>query len=255
FARAVRKPHGIVLVTGPTGSGKSTTVYSALSSIVCNETNICTVEDPIEYVLPGVNQFQVHERIKLTFPELLRALLRQDPDVIMVGEIRDPDTCRIAIQAALTGHLVLSTLHTNDAASSVARLTNLGAEPFLISASLEAVLAQRLVRKICTNCRVEVDAPPNVRAALEAHRLDVDRVFRGRGCGECNRTGTRGRVGIFELFIPDDRLRNAIASGGPVEQLRERAVEGGMKTLAESGLAKARAGETTFEEVLRVYSD
>ena len=254
FEHAVAKPNGMVLVTGPTGSGKTTTLYSALKAIESVESNFCTVEDPIEYNLAGVNQFQTHERIGRTFPALLRSLLRQDPDVIMVGEIRDPETCRIAVQAALTGHLLLSTLHTNNAVGAVTRLLNLGAEPYLISASLEAVLAQRLVRRICTHCKTEGDVPSVIREVLEPQGIEVSRMTVGRGCAECQQSGMRGRIGLYEIFIPTDQTRGAIAHGATMEELHVMAVANGMKPLNRSGLDKAVAGETTFEEILRVIA-
>ena len=251
FEASIRKPHGLVLVTGPTGSGKSTTLYSALSTIISTETNICTVEDPIEYNLSGINQFQVHERIGLRFPEVLRSLLRQDPDIVMIGEIRDPDTARIAVQAAMTGHLVLSTLHTNDGPSAVSRLHNLSVEHYLIGSSIEAVLAQRLVRRICSACKVEVETPAHVQHALEQLEVTAPSMLVGRGCTECHQMGTKGRVGIHEFFQVEDRLRDAITVGTPSNKLRELAVECGMQTIREDGVAKAQAGLTTYEEVLR----
>jgi type IV pilus assembly protein PilB len=252
FTIQIHKPHGIVLVTGPTGSGKSTTLYAALAAIVSSESNISTVEDPIEYNLDGINQFQVHERIGFGFPAALRALLRQDPDVIMVGEIRDPETARIAVQAALTGHLVLSTLHTNDAASAATRLHNLGVESYLVSAALEGVLAQRLVRRICPSCKTEVEVPPHVQAALARLEVEAPTMFQGTGCVTCNQLGTRGRVGVYELFLPDDDIRDALGRGANVAKLRQLAKEAGMIPLQEAAIAKAQAGDTTYEEVLRV---
>ncbi len=254
FETEVRKPHGLVLVTGPTGSGKSTTLYSALSMIVSPEINICTVEDPVEYNLADINQFQVRDRIGLTFPGMLRSLLRQDPDVIMVGEIRDPETARIAVQAAMTGHLVLSTLHTNDGPSAVARLTNLSVEPYLIAASLEGVLAQRLVRRVCSDCRIEVDTPPHILHVLEEYGVEVPQMTTGRGCSKCHQVGLKGRMGIYEFFNVDDEMREAISSGASVSNLRELATARGMKTLREDGLTKASRGMTSFEEVLRATS-
>jgi type IV pilus assembly protein PilB len=244
FEQAVRRPHGLVLVTGPTGSGKSTTLYSALSIIINPEVNICTVEDPVEYNLAGINQFQVRESIGLTFAQSLRALLRQDPDVIMVGEIRDPDTARIAVQAALTGHLVLSTLHTNDGPGAVSRIQNLGVEPYLISASLEAVLAQRLIRRICPRCKIEVPTPPHIRHVLEQMDVTAEKMFSGRGCTECHQSGTKGRLGIYEYFLVEDHIRDAITTGASGTKLRELALASGMTSTREDGIKKALAGLT-----------
>lgn len=252
FEAEVRKPHGIVLVTGPTGSGKTTTLYSALSVITGPEVNISTVEDPIEYNLAGINQFQVHERIDLTFPAVLRALLRQDPDVIMLGEIRDPETAQIAVQAALTGHLVLSTMHTNDSAGAATRLYNLGVESYLVAAALEGVLAQRLVRRLCVHCKDEVDVPSHVQQVLRRLGIETEKMAIGRGCPKCSQLGTKGRVGLYELFLPNDEIRTAIAGHASLAQLRELATAAGMKTLLQAGLAAAAAGETSYEEVLRV---
>ncbi len=252
FLREARKPHGIILVTGPTGSGKSTTLYAVLNELRDPAINICTVEDPVEFQVPGVNQFQVHEKIGLGFANVLRSLLRQDPDVIMLGEIRDPETSRTAVQAALTGHLVLSTLHTNDSPSAVTRLQNLGVRPYLVSASLVAVLAQRLVRAICRDCKRAVEPSPSDRKTAEGFGVTLDRVFAGRGCSQCNQVGMKGRVGIFELLVPDDDLRGAIASGAPLNTIRAMAEKLGMMTLLQSGFEKVREGSTTVEEVLRV---
>ncbi|MHC4611228.1 MAG: GspE/PulE family protein, partial [Planctomycetota bacterium] len=252
FRQEVHKPHGIILVTGPTGSGKSTTLYAALNQINAPEINICTVEDPVEFNLAGVNQFQVHDKIGLSFAGVLRSLLRQDPDVIMVGEIRDPETARIAVQASLTGHLVLSTLHTNDAAGAITRLHNLGIEPYLISASLLAILGQRLVRRVCPDCVRTVEAAPNVRHAAEKLGLKIARVSSGQGCSRCHQSGLKGRTGIYELLVPDDEMRDAITGAASLEALRKLAIEGGTVPLKEAGIQQIRLGETTIEEVLRV---
>lgn len=252
FRSQLNQPHGLVLVTGPTGSGKSTTLYAALLEINSPERNVCTVEDPIEYNLPKVNQFQVNEKIGLKFATVLRALLRQDPDVIMVGEVRDDDTAKTAVQAALTGHMVLSTLHTNDAASAVTRLNNIGVENFLVSASLVAILAQRLVRKICPHCRTEFEPTPNIRHALQKLNLAADKLHRGEGCTKCHGTGHLGRIGIYELFVPNDDMRQAISDGATLQQLRKLAREAGMTTLYQDGMEKVKAGITTAEEVFRV---
>lgn len=245
-------PHGLVLVTGPTGSGKSTTLYAALTEINSPERNVCTVEDPIEYNLKGINQFQVIEKIGLKFATVLRSLLRQDPDVIMVGEIRDDDTARTAVQAALTGHMVLSTLHTNDSVSAVTRLHNVGVETYLISAALDSVLAQRLVRKICSHCKEEYEPSPSIKHALEKAGLSATRLCRGAGCPKCHQTGYSGRIGIYELFVPDDAVRQAISDGATLQQLRELAKAATSTTLLSDGLSKAKGGITTVEEIFRV---
>lgn len=252
FRQQLAHPHGLVLVTGPTGSGKSTTLYAALAEINSPQRNVCTVEDPIEYNLKKVNQFQVNEKIGLRFATVLRALLRQDPDVIMVGEIRDDDTARTAVQAALTGHMVLSTLHTNDALSAVTRLHNIGVESYLISAALEAVLAQRLVRKNCPHCKELIEATPAVRHALQKAGHEADQLMKGRGCAKCHGTGYSGRIGIYELFVPDDDLRQAITDGATLQDLRRMAAQRNIHTLYDDGMAKAKAGITTVEEVFRV---
>jgi type IV pilus assembly protein PilB len=252
FRQQLSHPHGLVLVTGPTGSGKSTTLYAALSEINSPQRNVCTVEDPIEYNLKSINQFQVNEKIGLKFATVLRSLLRQDPDVIMVGEIRDEDTARTAVQAALTGHMVLSTLHTNDAVGAVTRLHNIGVESYLISAALDAVLAQRLVRKICPHCKSAYEPPPSIRLAMEKAGHPAAALSRGEGCAKCHGTGYSGRIGIYELFVPDDTVRQAVTDGATLQDLRRLAGQIQMTTLYADGLAKARAGITTVEEVFRV---
>lgn len=252
FRQQLTNPHGMILVTGPTGSGKSTTLYAALSEINSPQRNVCTVEDPIEYNLKSINQFQVSDKIGLTFPVVLRSLLRQDPDVIMVGEVRDNDTARTAVQAALTGHMVLSTLHTNDALSAVTRLHNIGVENFLISASLDAVLAQRLVRKICPYCRVEVEPTPGARLAMQKAAIESDKVARGDGCSRCHGTGFSGRIGVYELFVPNDDIRQRISDGITLQELRQVAYAADMTTLYKDGMDKVRSGLTTVEEVFRV---
>ena len=249
------RPHGIILVTGPTGSGKSTTLYGVLRSLDRNAMNISTVEDPVEYQLEGVNQVQVHDKIGMSFAAALRSLLRQDPDVVMVGEIRDQETARIAIQASLTGHLVLSTLHTNDAPSSITRLINIGIEPFLISASLNAILAQRLVRRVCKDCRSEVDLPPEQAMFMQAHGFNSAKGFVGAGCDKCRHTGYQGRVGIYELLALDDVYRDIITKSPNVTELRRLCNERGMISLRGSGLLKVKAGITTVDEVMRVTMD
>jgi type IV pilus assembly protein PilB len=248
------QPYGIILVTGPTGSGKSTTLYSMLNQINDPSVNICTVEDPIEFNVKGINQFQVHPKIGLNFASVLRTLLRQDPDVIMLGEIRDPETAGIAVQAALTGHLVLSTLHTNDAASAITRLQNLSIEPYLASAALVGIVAQRLVRTVCADCAYQDTPPAGLIEAAAKYGKTITKVTRGRGCPTCNRTGNKGRTGIYEILIPDDEMRDAIASGATLGKLRELARGAGMKTLFEAGLDRILAGETTAEELFRVTS-
>jgi len=251
FRRQIHQPHGLLLVTGPTGSGKSTTLYSALNELNAPDVNICTVEDPIEFNLIGINQFQVHEKIGFTFPSTLRSLLRQDPDVIMVGEIRDGETAKIAVQAALTGHMVFSTLHTNDAPSAITRLYNLGVEPYLISASLVGVLGQRLVRRLCPDCAQQTEPPPSLRRAAEHLGQTVERIFVGAGCARCRQTGTVGRVGVFEMLVPDDELRDAVTGGANLNQVRGHARRAGMRSLLEDGFDKGRQGTATIEEILR----
>ncbi|MCX5674444.1 MAG: GspE/PulE family protein [Planctomycetota bacterium] len=251
----VDRPHGIILVTGPTGSGKTTTLYSALLTMNGSEMNISTVEDPVEYTLGFANQVQINERIGFTFASALRALLRQDPDVIMVGEIRDEETARISVQAALTGHLVLSTLHTNDAPSSITRLINIGIEPYLISASLNGVVAQRLVRRVCSNCKEQYVPSDEVKQALERARMEVDVLWRGKGCEHCRKTGYSGRCGIYEVLVLDDAVRDMIAARPNVTELRRYCHDHGMVSLREDGLRKLRRGVSTVEEVLRATED
>ena len=252
WRRIIASPNGIVLVTGPTGSGKSTTLYSVLQEISCDEVNICTVEDPVEFNMKGVNQFQVNDRIGFTFSGALRSLLRQDPDIVMLGEIRDNETARIAVQAALTGHLVLSTLHTNDAPGAITRLLNVGVEPYLVSASLQGVLGQRLVRKICTNCKAPYDPPANVRRAVERVAGEVDAFYEGVGCPKCRNTGFSGRIGIYELLVPTEEMREKFNGETSINEVREMAMQAGMVSLRSDGMAKVKAGITTVEEVFRV---
>ncbi len=254
FERNIRKPYGMVLVTGPTGSGKSTTLYSALSTINDPTKNIMTVEDPVEYELFGINQVHARPDIGLTFSAALRSFLRQDPDVIMVGEIRDLETAEIAIKAALTGHLVFSTLHTNDAPSTPSRLINMGVEPFLITASLNLVVAQRLARKVCNNCKESYKPPKELFKSLglnEDEWKDVEFV-KGKGCEECSFTGYRGRVALYELMELNEELRAAILKGVSASELRKIAISMGMQTLRMAGLKKVKQGLTTLEEVLAV---
>ena len=253
FESAILKPYGMVLVTGPTGSGKTSTLYSSITRLNRTDTNILTAEDPVEFNLPGINQVQVKEQIGLTFATALRAFLRQDPNIVLVGEVRDLETAEIAIKAALTGHLVLSTLHTNDAASTVSRLTNMGVESFLVATSVHLICAQRLIRRICRQCR-QADDPP-VEALIDAGFAPSEAreilTYRGRGCDACNHTGYKGRVGLFEVMEIGDGLRELILRGGSSAQLKQQAIQGGMITLRASGLQKIRDGVTTLEEVLR----
>ncbi len=250
----VDQPNGVVLVTGPTGSGKSTTLYSVLNILNAEDLNLSTVEDPVEANLPGVNQFQVNEKAGFTFAGALRSLLRQDPDIIMVGEIRDEETATIATQAALTGHLVFSTLHTNDAASAITRLSNIGIEPYLVAATLRGVLAQRLVRKICPHCKEPYQPDPVTRAAIEDIFGAVETLYKGQGCSRCRGTGFAGRIGIFELLIPDEELLSAIAAGATLQAIREIMARNHFISLRRDGLEKARNGLTTAEEVFYATS-
>ncbi|MBL0927757.1 MAG: type II/IV secretion system protein [Phycisphaerales bacterium] len=248
----IDQPHGVILVTGPTGSGKTTTLYASLRQMDKVSQNISTVEDPIEYHLDGVTQTQTHERIGMTFAKALKALLRQDPDIIMVGEIRDLETAHTAVQAALTGHLVLSTLHTNDAPSAVTRLVNIGIEPFLLGAAVNAVLAQRLVRRVCAGCRAPADLSDEHREFLQMQGIPLDSIFKGAGCKKCRDTGYTGRLGIYELLVMDDHLRDIVARNPNVTEFRRLCTERGMVTLRQDGIAKIQQGLTTTEEVLRV---
>ena len=253
FRDLIRLDHGLLLVTGPTGSGKSTTLYAALQEINTVDQNVITLEDPIEYQLEGVSQTQINEKKGMTFARGLRNVLRQDPDIIMVGEIRDRDTAVMAIQASLTGHLVFSTLHTNDAASAVTRLLDLGIEPYLVTSSLVAALAQRLVRRICPDCREPVPEAQRRSDLAQLQASPTDRpIFRGRGCGRCRHTGYRGRLGLFELLVMNDTCRELVQHRGNAADIRKAALEAGMSLLIEDGLAKVLEGWTTVEEVLRV---
>lgn len=250
FSKMIQQPNGIILVTGPTGSGKTTTLYSALSTISTMEKNIITIEDPVEYELPLIRQTQVNLKAEVTFANGLRSILRQDPDVIMVGEIRDKETAEVAIQASLTGHLVFSTLHTNDAPSSLTRLIDMGLEPFLISSSLILIVAQRLVRQICPKCKEEHS--PSA-AALKDLGLDINaKFFHGKGCSVCKNTGFIGRIGIFEILVVNEAIRKMVEEKDSADIIRKKAIELGMKTLREDGLEKAKQGQTTVEEILRV---
>ncbi len=252
FREQVKLPHGILLVTGPTGSGKSTTLYSALGEMDGDKLNVSTVEDPVEYELDFCNQVQVNEKTGMTFGAALRSLLRQDPDVIMVGEIRDNETARIAVQAALTGHLVLSTLHTNDAASSVTRLVNIGIEPYLLAASMNAALAQRLVRRICPKCKENYKGPDRMKKYFERAGINPNELVHGKGCDACRGSGYAGRAGIFELLIIDDKFRDMMNRDSSVSNMRRAFHESGRDTLFDDGMKKVKQGITTVEEVLRV---
>jgi len=253
FDHAIHQPYGMVLVTGPTGSGKTNTLYSALSVVNSETVNVLTAEDPVEFDLKGVNQVQMRERIGLNFATALRSFLRQDPNIVLVGEIRDFETAEVAIKAALTGHLVMSTLHTNDAPSSISRLMNMGVEPFLVATSVHMVVAQRLVRRICTFCKepVDIPAPALVEAGFSDREAKNIPLFRGKGCDRCNHTGYKGRVGLFEVMQVDEELREHILSGSTTDELRAAAKANGMLTLRESGLEKIRAGITSLDEVTR----
>ncbi|REJ77290.1 MAG: type IV-A pilus assembly ATPase PilB [Acidobacteria bacterium] len=253
FKRNIEKPYGMVLVTGPTGSGKTNTLYSALQSLNQPETNIMTAEDPVEFNLPGINQVQMKEQIGLNFAAALRSFLRQDPNIVLVGEIRDFETAEIAIKAALTGHLVMSTLHTNDAPSTVSRMVNMGIEPFLVATSVNLVQAQRLIRKVCSECKEEQRVPPEalVEIGFPEDEASEMKIYHGKGCARCNETGYKGRVGLFEVMEITDELRELIIIGASSIEIRKKAIELGMITLRESGLTKLREGITTIEEVVK----
>ncbi len=255
FQDSIHKPYGMILITGPTGSGKSTTLYSALSELNKPDVNISTAEDPVEYNLVGINQVQVREQIGLTFAACLRSFLRQDPDIIMVGEIRDIETAQIAIKAALTGHLVLSTLHTNDCPATVDRLINMGVETFLLTSSINIILAQRLVRKICDHCKEPIEIKPEILVELGLDSTEVTSgfaTFHGRGCNNCNDTGYRGRLAIYEVMVMHEPIRELILKGASAMELKREAVKLGMSTLRMSALQKVRQGLTTVEETIRV---
>jgi len=257
FAEMIKHPYGLILVTGPTGSGKTTTLYSALNTLNASSKNIITLEDPVEYRMPGINQVQINQRAGLTFATGLRSVVRQDPNIIMVGEIRDAETAEIAIQSALTGHLVLSTVHTNDAPSTITRLVDMGVEPFLIASSTIGVIAQRLVRVICPHCREAYAVEPG---SQEYDLLGLDhgkpvQLYRGKGCANCNGSGYRGRIGIFELLAVNNQLREMIQANETAAELRREATKTGMRSLRDDGLEKVLKGVTTLTEVLRVTSD
>jgi general secretion pathway protein E len=257
FADMLARPHGILLVTGPTGAGKTTTLYAGLSRLDAGTQKIVTVEDPVEYQLPGIVQIQVHAQIGLSFAHALRSILRQDPDVVMIGEMRDGETAQIAVQAALTGHLVLSTLHTNDAAGAVIRMVDMGVERFLITSTVNGVVAQRLVRTLCEHCKApEVPDAGWLRSTgLHRHLAPGAPVYAARGCPHCRGTGYRGRVGIYELLVVDESMRRAIAEGADAVTLQALAVKSGMRPLHEDGLGRVAQGLTTYEEVLRATQD
>jgi len=250
FKGLITEPHGILLVTGPTGSGKTTTLYAALQKINNVEDKIITVEDPVEYQLPGIKQIQVNSKIGLTFGGGLRAILRHDPDIIMIGEIRDLETAEIAVQSALTGHLVFSTLHTNDAPTAVTRLVDMGLEPFLVASTVEGLMAQRLVRRICKSCKKELKASDSEVSSLLPEDIKV--LWKGSGCDDCRGTGYRGRQGVFELLVVDDEMREMILRREAANRLKKYAIEHGMQTLRDDGWNRVRAGVTTAEEILRI---
>lgn len=254
FMTSIEKPYGMILVTGPTGSGKTTTLYSALTHLNKQEVNIMTAEDPVEYNFMGINQVHVREDIGLTFASSLRSFLRQDPDIIMVGEIRDFETAEIAVKAALTGHLVLSTLHTNDAPSTINRLLNMGIEPFLVSSSVIAIIAQRLARRVCAQCKAEEHVPEQslIQVGFPEAEAKGLKIFKGKGCQTCNNSGYKGRVALYELMVLSDEIKELILEGASSDELKKAAVRNGMKTLRMSGLTKVKEGVTTIEEVLRV---
>jgi type IV pilus assembly protein PilB len=253
LTRLTQLPHGIVLVTGPTGSGKTTTLYAMLQEANQPDIKIITTEDPVEYDIDGIVQVPVNEDIGVTYARVLRTVLRQDPDKILIGEIRDAETASVAVEASLTGHLVFSTLHTNDAPSTVTRLIDMGVEPFLIAATLEAVVAQRLVRRVCTECR-ETYVPGEeilLELGADAERVQGSKLAFGRGCERCHQTGYRGRTGLFEILIVDDEIRRAISARASSQEIRSAAIAGGMRSLREAGIQALLEGSTTVEEVLR----
>jgi type IV pilus assembly protein PilB len=253
FEKAILKPYGMVLVTGPTGSGKTNTLYSSVARLNQPDTNIMTAEDPVEFQLPGINQVQMKDQIGLNFASALRAFLRQDPNIILVGEIRDFETAEIAVKAALTGHLVLSTLHTNDAPSTISRLMNMGIEPFLVATSVNLICAQRLVRRVCVGCKEQLPMPPEalIDAGFTPEEARTVQVFHGTGCAICNNSGFKGRVGLYEVMEVTDELRDLVLVGASAMELKKKAIEQGMITLRKSGLTKVKTGQASLEEVLR----
>jgi type IV pilus assembly protein PilB len=254
FERVITRPHGIILLTGPTGSGKTTTLYAILNRLNKVEVNITTIEDPVEYQLPGIAQVQINPKAGLTFAGGLRSFLRQDPDIIMVGEIRDEETARLAIQAALTGHLVLSTLHTNDAPGAATRLVDMGIEPFLVSSSVIGVIAQRLVRVLCQRCKEPYTATEDIlrRVGLSHLAADPPTIYRAVGCDFCSNIGYKGRLGIFEIMTVDDEIKSLVVKRATSTEIKEAAIAAGMRTLQQDGLVKVLNGTTSLEEVLRV---
>jgi type IV pilus assembly protein PilB len=254
FLKLIEQPNGIVLITGPTGSGKSSTLYAALNHLNDETTNIITVEDPVEYQLEGINQIQVNANVGLTFASGLRSILRQDPNIIMVGEVRDKETADVAIRASLTGHLVFSTLHTNDAIGTINRLIDMGVEPFLVATSLAGVVSQRLVRRICRDCQQVQEASKSEKEIFARRGIQLDTVVRGRGCGTCNMTGYKGRIAIHELMVMTEEMKRVILNREPMSRLREYAVKNKMIFLLDDGLIKVKQGLTTTEEVLRVVT-
>lgn len=252
FIELIERPTGIVLITGPTGAGKSSTLYAALNHLNSEEVNIITIEDPVEYEIEGVNQIQVNPNIGLTFAQGLRSILRQDPNIIMVGEIRDRETAEVAIRASLTGHLVLSTLHTNDALSTITRLIDMGIEPFLVATSLAGVVSQRLVRRVCRDCQEEQEPTKREIEIFARRGMKIDKLVRGRGCPTCNMTGYKGRIAIHELLVMTDEMRRVILNKEPFSKLRELAIKNRMIFLIDDGLLKVKQGLTTLEEVLKV---
>jgi len=254
FSQLIKRPNGILLVTGPTGSGKTTTLYAALNELNRPDVKIITAEDPVEYYLPGVNQCEVRAKIGMTFARIIRAMLRQNPNILLVGEIRDEETANTAIQASLTGHLVFSTLHTNDAPSAVTRLVDIGVQPFLVASSVMAIMAQRLVRKVCPKCRQRVEPPAHLLQAigLRPEIAKKANFMKGKGCTHCNRSGYRGRMGIYEMMVMSSAIREMTFKGEPTQNLRKVARKQGMRTLFEDGMVKALKGLTTLDEVLRI---
>jgi type IV pilus assembly protein PilB len=252
FTTLIKQPNGIILITGPTGSGKSSTLYAALNRLNSEEVNLVTVEDPVEYQLEGINQIQVNAAVGLTFASGLRSILRQDPDVVMVGEIRDTETAEIAVRASLTGHLVLSTLHTNDSIGTIARLTDMGVEPFLVAASLSGIVAQRLVRRVCRDCKQTFKVTEREKEIFLKRGIKIEAISRGKGCGMCNMTGYKGRIAIHEILVVDEHIRQLIMNNKPILEIRDYAMKNGTIFLIDDGLLKVKQGLTTTEEVLRV---